>query len=286
MTGPTPGWADRLCATAPFTALGLVRPLLSKAVRERARVEPPVTAPSGSPAVRLVTANALHPNREPEAWARAVLAVEPDMVIAQEVSDELAAAVVAIGGGRLPHAFVPADRGKGGCAVWSRLPLLEPRSILAGYRAVIASVEVGGLPVTVMGVHTMAPTSARKGAQWRESFAIVADEVEAAAPGPVVCAGDWNATLAHLPLVELLARTGLRDAHTEAGREGARTWPSGGGRGFDEGVLGRIVGSLPPLALLDRVLVSEHLAVGAVRELTAPGSDHRAVVADLAVVAG
>ncbi len=87
---------------------------------------------------------------------------------------------------------------------------------------------------------------------------------------PLVVAGDLNADRDHA-LFRGLLDTGLRDAHDSVGRGLARTWPSG-----------------LPLLHLDHVLVRDgeggQLVVTAVREERVPGSDHRAVVADLAVL--
>jgi endonuclease/exonuclease/phosphatase family metal-dependent hydrolase len=64
---------------------------------------------------------------------------------------------------------------------------------------------------------------------------------------------------------------GLRDVHDERGRGLARTWPA------------RF-----PLLHLDHVLVRDGAAAGlvpvSVREVEVPGSDHRGVVTDLAVL--
>ena len=83
-------------------------------------------------------------------------------------------------------------------------------------------------------------------------------------------AGDLNADRDHAAFRDLLA-TGLRDAHDERGRGLARTWPE------------RF-----PLLHLDHVLVRDGAGAGIavldVREVEVPGSDHLAVVADLAVL--
>jgi endonuclease/exonuclease/phosphatase (EEP) superfamily protein YafD len=84
--------------------------------------------------------------------------------------------------------------------------------------------------------------------------------------GPVILAGDFNATRQHQALRELL-ETGFTDAHLATGRGWAATWP-----------VGR---RLPPFALIDHVLVSPDLAVASVDEVAISGSDHRAVVATI-----
>lgn len=87
----------------------------------------------------------------------------------------------------------------------------------------------------------------------------------------MVVAGDLNADRDHAAFRRLLD-AGLRDAHDERGQGLARTWPAG-----------------LPVLHLDHVLVRDagevHLVPLEVREVDVPGSDHRAVVADLAVLA-
>jgi endonuclease/exonuclease/phosphatase family metal-dependent hydrolase len=87
----------------------------------------------------------------------------------------------------------------------------------------------------------------------------------------VVVAGDLNADRDHAVFRRLLD-AGLRDAHDEVGRGLARTWPA------------RL-----PLLHLDHVLVRDsddvRLVPLEVREVAVPGSDHRGVVADVAVLA-
>jgi endonuclease/exonuclease/phosphatase family metal-dependent hydrolase len=147
--------------------------------------------------------------------------------------------------------------------LWSRWPLADARVLSAGHAFVVACVPELG--VTVGAVHTLAPSRRWRERIWWRSFDTV-ETVAAATPGPLVVAGDWNATMAHGPLRRLVAGGRLRDAHVDAGRGSARTWPA------------RL-----PVALLDRVLVSPEIAVESIREVRLPGSDHRAVVADLAL---
>jgi endonuclease/exonuclease/phosphatase (EEP) superfamily protein YafD len=149
------------------------------------------------------------------------------------------------------------------------LELLEAGD--AGHAFIAARVEVAGAPITVVAVHTWAPFRLGSGRLWRESFDILAELIERL-EGPVVAAGDFNATLGHRPLREFLATTGLRDAHTAAGRGLARSWP--------------VTRLAPTLGLIDRVAISEELSVAGIEERPMPGSDHRAVIADLLVRPG
>ncbi|MEU0188040.1 endonuclease/exonuclease/phosphatase family protein [Streptomyces sp. NPDC006207] len=82
--------------------------------------------------------------------------------------------------------------------------------------------------------------------------------------------GDFNASLDHSPMRKLLA-AGLTDTQAELGQGLARTWP-----------VGRAL--VPPLIQLDHVLHGSGLVGVSAGERTVPGTDHRAVVAELALL--
>lgn len=243
---------------APFTALGLVWPAAAPS-------QPPGPADvgAGSRRFRLVASNALKSNPRPDAYARALCGLGADVLCVAELTPAIDAAVRAAGAPA--HSCREVAAGSAGTGLWSRWPLEDARVLRAGHALAVAFVPALG--VTVGAVHTMAPSRRwRERVWWRSFAAIESVAASSAADGPVVLAGDWNATMAHGPLRRLVAGGRLRDAHVDAGRASARTWPA------------RV-----PVALLDRVLVSAAVAVTSIREVRLPGSDHRAVVADLVV---
>ena len=81
-----------------------------------------------------------------------------------------------------------------------------------------------------------------------------------------ILAGDFNATLDHAELRDLLD-SGYRDAADSVGAGLHTTWP-----------LGR---RWPPKVTIDHVLVDREWEIGDVRFVTLPGSDHRGMVAAL-----
>ncbi len=212
--------------------------------------------------LRVVTANALKLNRRPDRWAEAALDLGPDVLCVQELTPAIEAALVRAGlHDRLPGGCAEAQSGSGGTGVWTSSPAAATELGTAGYVLAAVRLEVG---VTVASIHAVAPASKPRAPLWHESFAAIS-ALAARTPGPLVVAGDYHATLAHGPLRALLAEGRLRDAHVDAGRwRRARTYPT------------RF-----PLALLDRVLVTEEIAVRGITEHRLPGSDHLAVAADL-----
>jgi endonuclease/exonuclease/phosphatase family metal-dependent hydrolase len=88
---------------------------------------------------------------------------------------------------------------------------------------------------------------------------------------PRVLLGDFNATLDHAPLRELISR-GYRDAADTTGKGLIGTW-------------GPYDGSPIPPVTIDHVLVDERIGVREVSVHPIPGSDHHAIVAGLTVPA-
>jgi endonuclease/exonuclease/phosphatase (EEP) superfamily protein YafD len=105
---------------------------------------------------------------------------------------------------------------------------------------------------------------------WKQHLTALRGEFEAAfAQGPVIMAGDFNATWGHAPFRELLS-AGLRDSHVDLGQGLSTTWPRG-------------IPLLPSLFRIDHVLLSDGVEAVAVRNGEGPSSDHRPVIADLAL---
>jgi endonuclease/exonuclease/phosphatase family metal-dependent hydrolase len=119
-----------------------------------------------------------------------------------------------------------------------------------------------GDAVELVCVHPVTPTPGRGGpTQWREELATLP------APGglPRVLAGDFNATLDHAAFRDVL-RLGYADAALQAGIALTPTWGAPG---------------KSAVLTLDHVLVDRSCAVLACSVHVVPGSDHRAVYAEI-----
>lgn len=281
LAGAVVGRRPRLAALAATTCVAHVA-LMAPALRP-GRSAPSVPPPTGAdaPTLTVATANGLYDNTAPQRWGPAMLALDADVLAVQELSAHVHRALRRAGvDDRYPHRAVYVREGSGGAGLWSRHPLRDVRTVDLGNAeeangGVVAVVEIRGYQVTVVNVHTVAPADrARRGA-WFAGFAALRSVLDLT-DRPVVLLGDWNATLHHLALRRFIAEAALRDAHVECRRGHAVTWPSPGS--------GRITDRLmPTVALIDRVLVRGPVAVRAVSEHTVPGSDHRAVLATLAL---
>jgi endonuclease/exonuclease/phosphatase (EEP) superfamily protein YafD len=227
-------------------------------------------AAGDAPRLRVVTSNLYVLNPDPVAAGRALRALRPDVLVVPELSTQGLAGLRASGLlDDLPHSAVDLGTRAETVGLFSRIPLRDVARRAAGSRDVPrATVAVGGVDVRVLTAHPLPPLSLLADL-WRASL----EDLEAESREvrlPVVVAGDLNADRDHDAFRDLLG-TGLRDAHDAVGRGLVRTWPA----------------SLPVLHL-DHVLVRDgdggRVVPLAVREVTIPGSDHLAVVADLAVL--
>ena len=245
----------------------LLAPLaLAPWVTARARADVPDAG-----RVRLVTANLYAYQSRPDALARELATLDADVLILEELTPGWVEALAASGViGAFDRSSVIGPRDDCfGIALLSRAPLRSSEVIERGDVPVIrAEVSLGERAITVLAVHTLPPVDGEYAAVWRDQVrALAADARDH--DGPLVVAGDLNLT----PFGRAygaLRDAGLRGAHELAGRGLATTWPNGRR-------------SIPPMRL-DHVLVSVGIEALAVREGVGAGSDHRPVIAELAVV--
>jgi endonuclease/exonuclease/phosphatase (EEP) superfamily protein YafD len=128
-----------------------------------------------------------------------------------------------------------------------------------------ATVSRDGRPLlTLYGVHPPHPTDAAKERAWKS----ILRAVPSAGDGSLsITAGDFNGTLDHREIRRVLDR-GYVDAADAAGAGLTPTWPTDGGR--------------PPITI-DHVMVDRRIGVQDYWTYEVPGSDHKAVVARLAL---
>jgi endonuclease/exonuclease/phosphatase (EEP) superfamily protein YafD len=233
----------------------------------------PRSAPGAGtgPGLRLFSANLYYGNPRIDAVASEVRTAAADVVALTELSQANAAGLRRSGVLRAyPYAVVRSRGGAFGIGLWSRQPLAQAQvTTVAGAPVIRATVLLGGRRLRLYVVHTVAPLGEDLD-RWREQLAWL-DQAVRRERGPVVVAGDLNATRWHRGLSRLLAER-LDDAHERRGRGWVATWP-------------RDRWPLPPLLRLDHVLVSRQVGVRAVWEGAGHGSDHLPVLADL-VLAG
>lgn len=166
----------------------------------------------------------------------------------------------------------------GGFSVVSRLPIsqVKPVQLDSVSRVCLAfSVQLpGGIWVPVVAVHPAAPLTAG----WIKEWAVYLNSLKEVVPasGPLIILGDFNATVHHGPLRDLIDFTG-----GEVVTENAATWPQndylvGLGPRLLDAAVRRARWVLP----LDHFIV-RGIPVWRVSLGEGAGSDHRPVYADL-----
>src|SRR5690606_39389020 len=214
----------------------------------------------GGPMLRVLTANLYNGGADPSAFGQLLDRVDPDVVAAQELSSELADVI----GARFDHGLLaPSDDYKG-MGLVSRSPLAVERVSLPHRDAF-----VGPTGVTVWCVHPANPTARSPAIRARRAQVRgIADRL-ASTSGPTLLVGDLNATPSW-PAYRRLRQhldDGVADWARRNGRRPNRTW---GLRPW-----------WPAVLRIDHALVRD-LAVLDTFTIRVPGSDHRALVVDVA----
>jgi hypothetical protein len=190
----------------------------------------------------------------------------------QELTPSLARELQAAGlDEELPTRHLAPAAGSAGGGMWTRrtsVPVREVPGSLAGPQPA-AGLRVGrDANAVVYSVHPPPPTGPEATREWEADLASIPPVAEG---GPLrLIAGDFNATLDHDALREVIDG-GYRDAAEEAGVGLRPTWPNG--RLF------------PPQVTIDHVLVDARAEVAGAEVFELPGSDHRAVLAEIVVPA-
>ncbi len=235
--------------------------------------------------IRVMTYNALGYNTDTAGTIRAVRDVDADLVALQELAPEHAAALEQAFSAKYSHRLIDARPGVTGCGVLSRYPLRQidpgPLAALPWIGTPMAvEIDFPGQSVRFVNFHTYAgPMYVRMREQQAQALA----DFALAHPGPLLFAGDLNATDQNHAYA-LIART-MHDAWRDAGWGMGHTFP--GEPTPDVGGSRPIILGIPVPKWLVRidyifhsatfVTLDAHLGPGDA------GSDHRAVVATLSV---
>ena len=222
---------------------------------------------SGHETLTVLSTNIHRGTADPEALVALVDRYRPDLLSVQELTPRFARDLRQAGLlDRLPHAILEVRRGSSGAGLYSLLPMHE----LAGeqpffFRMPRAALRLpDGRQLRVVGIHPYPPGRGNTDI-WSEAI----ESLPSAGRGaPWVLVGDFNATLDVSQFRELIDR-GYRDAGEVAGEGLTPTFPA-------EGHM------IPPVTI-DHVLADRRLGIVEYDVEGIPGSDHRAVEAELAL---
>jgi endonuclease/exonuclease/phosphatase (EEP) superfamily protein YafD len=237
---------------------------LAAAVLPRAIGDETVSA-AGRETLTVLSANVLFGRADPDVVVGLVDRYDADVLSVQELTPSFVGRLRRAGlAERLPHSFLmPRPSGRGG-GLYSRFPLTPlPRQTRFLLRMPRASIALpGGRRLRLVAVHPQPPDLSLE--QWR---AALRSMPEADAGAPWLLIGDFNAGLDHAEFRDLLAG-GYRDAGDVAGEGLEATW--GAGPDFSWGLIA-----------IDHVLADRRLGVAGYGVAGLPGSDHRAIHAEL-----
>jgi endonuclease/exonuclease/phosphatase family metal-dependent hydrolase len=274
---PLVSFTPQVAAAAPWAAVGLsltrrrgpagaaalAAAALGLVVRPRGIPRPQPGA--NGPMLRVLTFNMFFGRADAEVLVARVRQAEADVLFLQELTEDAVTRLKQAGlEDLMPHTRLELWGGSRGSGIYSRFPLGEGPEVTPVHMAQpTALAELpGGQAVELVGVHPVPPKLGRQGAaRWREELAVLPP------PGalPRVVAGDFNATLDHAAFRRVL-RLGYTDAARQAGNTLTPTWgPPGRGA----------------VLTLDHVLADRRCAVLGYSVHTVPGSDHRAVYAEI-----
>jgi endonuclease/exonuclease/phosphatase family metal-dependent hydrolase len=220
--------------------------------------------------LRVLTSNMLVGRANAESLTRLVISTGADVLFLQELTEGALARLQKAGlGDVLPYQVLdPAGYGPKGSGIWARYPMHDGLAVPPASRSrPVARLEApGGQSVQLVCVHLRPPRPLRfpsGAARWRTEMAMLPG------PGdvPVIMAGDFNATVDHAQFRSLL-RLGYVDAAVQAGRGLVPTWgPRPGGE--------------VAMLAIDHILLDPRCAVRAVSAHRLPGTDHRALFAQI-----
>lgn len=204
--------------------------------------------------LKLLSANVLTSNADPRPLLDLVAAEQPDLLLLLEVSEGWLEKLAPLHA-QFPHRLDHPRGDNFGISVWSRIPMDAAAVWIGGEEipSIVASIH-GDHAFTLFAIHPLPPARKRMARSRDRQLNAIAERVRKT-EGPVLVAGDANATPWSEPMLRFREQTGLRTARTSL----VATWPT----------------SAPPLGIqIDQVLVSGGLEVVSCIRGVDIGSDH------------
>jgi endonuclease/exonuclease/phosphatase (EEP) superfamily protein YafD len=223
---------------------------------------------ANGPRLTVLTSNLFLGRGDARGLLRVAREHDVDVLAVQELRPPLMRRLDRVGAlEQFPGRAVDPRAGASGSGVLSRVPVrvTDTTPDRKGHAQPEVEITVAGAPpVRIKSVHPAPPVNPTAAPLWRGSLAALPSSDSR---GDVqIMAGDFNATLDHPELRDLLDR-GYTDAADAVGKGLVWTWPARRLRA-------------PPLTI-DHVLVDRRVRVERVTVVEIPGSDHRAVIAVL-----
>lgn len=222
--------------------------------------------------LRVLTSNMRYGFADADALVAEVRDRDVDVLALQEMTPDAVDNLRAAGIDELlPNQLLHARWGASGTGIFSRYPITEqpaPDGFNSGPTVATLAFSADGATValTIAAVHPRAPWPSTT-PQWSRELGEMAEWADGL-DGPVLLAGDFNATNDHKQMRRFYAE-GYIDSTEHAGGGYLATYPAN--RRY------------PPFIAIDHVLTRGGPVATHVTSITIPGTDHRAIMATVAV---
>jgi len=226
------------------------------------------------PSFRLLDANVFYDNPSMAGYALQVRHVRPDVLTMEEARPTDVAQLKAAGAlDGLPYQFEVYGFDPFIFFVASRYPLTGTRVLRLGEHPLMVqtTLKLPSGPQTLWVLHTIAPLPISFD-QWKRQISFVDQQVRSRGAAGLLLVGDFNSTWGNQGFRDILA-SGLTDAAAARGKPLAMTWS-------------QTMSPLPPLVRVDHVLTGPDVVAAQIGTVPGPGSDHRALLATIAVRPG
>jgi endonuclease/exonuclease/phosphatase (EEP) superfamily protein YafD len=233
--------------------------------------EPIPTWADHAPTIRLFDANVYNVNPSMAGYASQIKAAQPQLVTMEEATPTDVGQLVASGAlADLPYRFEVRRYDPTAFFVASKYPLGHTDVVSFSGRPLLVrtTLELPSGPQSLWVVHTTAPLGPAFSA-WKGMLATVAHLTRARGAAGLLVVGDFNATWGNRSFRSILD-VGLTDGAAARGNALDMTWS-------------QTKPLLPPLVRIDHLLTGTGVAVTQIRTQDGPGSDHRDLVATVAV---
>jgi endonuclease/exonuclease/phosphatase (EEP) superfamily protein YafD len=233
--------------------------------------EPVPSWARNAPTITLIDGNVYNLNASMAGYAREITQVRPELVTMEEANPLDATQLTRSGAlHSLPFRFEVNRYDPSAFFLASAYPLSDTHVVdLYGRPLVVqTTLELPSGALSLWVVHTTAPLESTF-TQWKGQLAALANLLRTRGPTGLLVVGDFNATWGNKGFRAILG-TGMTDGAAARGKAFDMTWS-------------QTLPLLPPVARIDHVLTGPGVAVTGIRTETGPGSDHRDLVATVAI---
>ena len=212
---------------------------------------------------RVLWWNVQSANQEKDETIQWLIKTSPDLIAIGEINGAWSRSLSQLKES-YPFEYIEAREDNFGIAVYSRLPLFNPKTIARSDEdlpSIEAEIQIGQRPISIIATHPLPPIGSQATKERNTQLQWLAEHIRASGKHTVVL-GDLNTTPWNHTFANFLKRSGLNSRP----KEYFATWPS----------------TLGPLGIpLDHCLTSERIKVQSRQIGPSIGSDHSPLIVDL-----